>query len=90
MDLDRLAALASLTIREEERPGLERELTRIINYMSVLDELDIADAQPMSHVLPLENVLREDAPAPSVPRHVLLAGAPDTDGETWLVPRAVE
>ena len=41
-------------------------------------------------VFPLKNVLRPDETAPSADRASLLAGAPAADGESFLVPKAVE
>ena len=51
---------------------------------------DPAGAEPLSHVFPLKNVLRPDETAPSADRASLLAGAPAADGESFLVPKAVE
>ena len=67
-----------------------RELERILDYMAVLDGLDTAGTEPLSHVFPLKNVLRPDETAPSADRAALLAGAPAADGESFLVPKAVE
>ena len=67
-----------------------RELERILDYMAVLGGLDTAGAEPLSHVFPLKNVLRPDETAPSADRAALLAGAPAADGESFLVPKAVE
>ncbi|MFR5809360.1 MAG: Asp-tRNA(Asn)/Glu-tRNA(Gln) amidotransferase subunit GatC [Flavonifractor plautii] len=65
-------------------------MERILDYMAVLDGLDTAGAEPLSHVFPLKNVLRPDETAPSAGRTALLAGAPAADGESFLVPKAVE
>ena len=85
--IDHLSDLARLSL-----PGGEiaRELERILDYMAVLDGLDTAGAEPLSHVFPLKNVLRPDETAPSADRASLLAGAPAADGESFLVPKAVE
>ena len=69
---------------------IARELERILDYMAVLDGLDTAGTEPLSHVFPLKNVLRPDETAPSADRAALLAGAPAADGESFLVPKAVE
>ena len=46
--------------------------------------------EPMSHVFPVKNVLREDEGKPSSPRQALLANAPAPDEAAFLVPKAVE
>ena len=66
------------------------QLEQIIAYMDVLNQLDTAGVEPMSHVFPVKNVLREDEVMPSQVRYELLAGSPAGDKEAFLVPKAVE
>ena len=66
------------------------QLEQIIACMAVLDKLDTAGVEPMSHVFPVKNVLREDEAVPSQDRTELLAGAPASDQGMFLVPQAVE
>ena len=88
--IDHLSDLARLSLPGGEKEEIARELERILDYMAVLDGLDTAGAEPLSHVFPLKNVLRPDETAPSAGRTALLAGAPAADGESFLVPKAVE
>lgn len=90
MELERLADLARLSLAGEDREQLNEELEQIIGYMSVLEGLDTEGVEPMHHVIPLKNVLREDAICPSAQRELLLCNAPDCDGAYWLAPRTVE
>jgi aspartyl-tRNA(Asn)/glutamyl-tRNA(Gln) amidotransferase subunit C len=41
---------------------------------------------PTSHVVEVENALREDVPTPCLPREVALANAPATQDGGFLVP----
>ena len=66
------------------------ELQGILAYMDVLNTLDTSGVEPMSHVFPVKNVLREDEVVPSGDRSELLKNAPASDGEAFLVPKAVE
>ena len=86
--IDHLSDLARLSLPGGEKEEIARELERILDYMAVLDGLDTAGAEPLSHVFPLKNVLRPDETAPSADRAALLA--PAADGESFLVPNAVE
>ena len=88
--IDYIAELSRLEVPEGERQAMTAELERILAYMDVLNKLDTDGVEPMSHVFPVKNVLREDVAAPSQDRAELLAGAPAADGESFLVPRAVE
>lgn len=88
--VDYIAGLARLELEPEEKRDMTAELERIVAYMDVLNQLDTAGVEPMSHVFPVKNVLREDEVTPSQDRAGLLAGSPAGDGEAFLVPKAVE
>ena len=88
--VDYVAELSRLAIAPEEKETLREELGSIVAYMDVLAELDTTGVPAMSHVFPVKNVFREDAVQPSYDRAALLANAPKTDGEGFLVPKTVE
>ncbi len=88
--VDYLAGLSRLELQEGDRQAMTAELERILAYMDVLERLDTQGVEPMSHVFPVKNVLREDEVIPSQAREELLAGSPAPDGEAFLVPKTVE
>ena len=88
--VDYISELSRLELESDEKLGITAQLEQIIAYMDVLNKLDTQDVEPMSHVFPVKNVLREDEVEPSQDRAELLAGAPVPDREAFLVPKAVE
>lgn len=88
--VDYIAGLSRLELEAGEKQAMTAELERIIAYMDVLNRLDTAGVEPMSHVFPVKNVLREDEVEPSQDRAGLLAGSPAGDREAFLVPKTVE
>ena len=66
------------------------DLEGILAYMDTLNALDTSDVEPLSHVFPVKNVLREDEVQPSMDRGELLKNAPAADDEAFLVPKTVE
>lgn len=88
--IDYIAGLSRLEVPEGGRQAMTAELERIVAYMDVLERLDTDGVEPMSHVFPVKNVLREDEVIPSQDRGALLAGSPAPDGEAFLVPKTVE
>ncbi|WP_294755956.1 Asp-tRNA(Asn)/Glu-tRNA(Gln) amidotransferase subunit GatC [uncultured Flavonifractor sp.] len=88
--VDYVSELSRLKLPEAEKAAMAAELEKIVDYMDVLSGLDTTGVEPLSHVFPVKNVLRADQVAPSCDREALLAGAPASDGEAFLVPRAVE
>ena len=88
--VDYISQLSRLQLPQEEKTAMTAQLEGIVAYMDVLNRLDTSGVEPMSHIFPLKNVLRSDDVVPSYDRETLLAGSPAGDGETFLVPKAVE
>jgi len=88
--VDYISELSRLKLPEEEKEKVAGELERITGYMETLNALDTSGVEPMSHVFPVKNVLREDEVRPSFDRSELLKCAPAADGEAYLVPKTVE
>jgi aspartyl-tRNA(Asn)/glutamyl-tRNA(Gln) amidotransferase subunit C len=81
-----VARLARLRLTDEEVGRMGEELSTILDHIEKLNELDLDGVEPTSHVVELENVLREDVPRPSLDRDKALAQAPDTAGGGFRVP----
>ena len=81
-----VARLARLRLSEEEVQTMTGELSKVLDHIEKISELDLDGVEPTSHVVELENVLREDVPRPSLPREKALEQAPDTDGTGFRVP----
>jgi len=89
-DVAHVAELAHLALSEEEIARLQRELNRILEHFAELQQLKTDDVEPMSHAVPMVNVLREDAVRPSLPIDAVVGNAPDRADEFFRVPRIVE
>src|SRR5215212_2750262 len=73
-----VARLARLELTEDEIERYSGELSNVLDYIEKISELgDLADVEPTSHVVEVENALRADEPRPSLPVEVALENAPD-------------
>jgi aspartyl-tRNA(Asn)/glutamyl-tRNA(Gln) amidotransferase subunit C len=82
-----VARLARLELTEDEVERMSEELSKVLDHIEKIGELgDLADVEPTSHVVAVENVLRTDEPRPSLPPDVALAGAPERDMGGFRVP----
>jgi aspartyl-tRNA(Asn)/glutamyl-tRNA(Gln) amidotransferase subunit C len=81
-----VARLARLALSDDEVERMAGELSGILDHIERIGELDLDGVEPTSHVVALENVLRADEPAPSLPRERALAGAPDATDAGFRVP----
>lgn len=85
-----VAQLSRLKLQAEDVEPMTAQLEQIIGYIGVLEGLDTTEVEGQDHILELKNVLREDTLCPSLDREALLKSAPASDGEAFLVPRAVD
>ncbi len=81
-----VARLARLRLTEDELERMPGELSKILEHVEAMNELDLDGVEPTSHVVELQNVLREDVPRPSLPRERALEGAPDVADGGFRVP----
>jgi aspartyl-tRNA(Asn)/glutamyl-tRNA(Gln) amidotransferase subunit C len=81
-----VARLARLELTDEEIERFSGELSKVLDYIEKISELDLADVPPTSHVIDVENALRADEPRPSLPREQALASAPDAALGGFRVP----
>jgi aspartyl-tRNA(Asn)/glutamyl-tRNA(Gln) amidotransferase subunit C len=89
-DVEHVAKLARLEFSEEEKKTLVSQLNRILDYMEKLNELDTSNVEPLSHVIPLTNVFREDKVKPSLPVQEVLKNAPAKSDKFFKVPKVIE
>jgi len=82
-----VARLARLELSEEEVERFSGELSKVVEWVETIGELgDLADVPPTSHVVEIENNLRDDEPRPCLPQEVALESAPDPAMGGFRVP----
>ncbi len=86
-DVEHVAKLAKLKLTEEEKTAYQEKLDAILQYMQQLQELDTTGVAPTTHVLPLENVMRQDEVGVCLPREKALSNAPEPEDGYFRVPR---
>jgi aspartyl-tRNA(Asn)/glutamyl-tRNA(Gln) amidotransferase subunit C len=81
-----VARLARLRLSEEELDRMAGEMSTILGHVETMNELDLEGVEPTSHVVELQNVLREDVPRECLPRERALEQAPDAADGGFRVP----
>lgn len=81
-----VASLARLDLSEDEVERLTGELSAILDAVSKVSELDLADVPPTSHPLELVNAWAEDAPRDSLSLDDVFANAPARENDLFRVP----
>jgi aspartyl-tRNA(Asn)/glutamyl-tRNA(Gln) amidotransferase subunit C len=88
-DVEQIAKLARLEFTREEKEKLTHQMNQILTYMEKLNEVDTTNVEPLSHVIELDNVFRDDVVQPSSPRQKMLQNAPDHTEEFFKVPKVI-
>jgi aspartyl-tRNA(Asn)/glutamyl-tRNA(Gln) amidotransferase subunit C len=75
--VDHVARLARLELSDAEAEQMAVELSKVLDHIEAIRELDLDGVEPTSHVVDVVNALRPDVPEPSLDREVALASAPE-------------
>jgi aspartyl-tRNA(Asn)/glutamyl-tRNA(Gln) amidotransferase subunit C len=88
-DVLRCAALAHLSLREEELEPMRVAMTRMLTHAASLDELDLDEVEPMLAGLGKPLPRREDEPRDTFTQGQALANAPEQDRGQFVVPKVL-
>jgi aspartyl-tRNA(Asn)/glutamyl-tRNA(Gln) amidotransferase subunit C len=82
-----IAFLARLDLSEEETEMFVSQFKDILDYVSILNEVDTESVPPAYLFSANKSVLREDEIEPSVPTEEFLANAPQSKDDYVVIPR---
>jgi aspartyl-tRNA(Asn)/glutamyl-tRNA(Gln) amidotransferase subunit C len=86
----RIARLARIRIEEDEVTQYQDELNAILGFVEQLDEVDVADVEPMTSVTPMRLRRREDVVSDGGYAERIVANAPLSEDNFFMVPKVVE
>jgi aspartyl-tRNA(Asn)/glutamyl-tRNA(Gln) amidotransferase subunit C len=81
-----VARLARLDLTDDELEHYTDQLAAILDHAADIEALDLEGVEPMTHPVPLVNVLREDIVRPCLDRDEVLAAAPEAESGRFKVP----
>ena len=85
-----VAHLARIKLNDEELDLLSHQLQDIVNFIDKLKELDVSGVKPTSHILPANNMFRQDLPVQSLSSDEALDNAPKKKENFFVVPKVIE
>jgi aspartyl-tRNA(Asn)/glutamyl-tRNA(Gln) amidotransferase subunit C len=74
--IEHVAQLAHLGLEPDEVDEMTAQLSSVLDHVTRLQEVDTSEVPPTSHVVPLQNIMRDDEVMPSWPPNDVLANAP--------------
>jgi aspartyl-tRNA synthetase len=85
-----VARLARLRLSEAEVTQFQKNLNAVLDYAETLNDLDTTEVEPMSHVLEIKNVWREDRPQKKRTAKAVMLNAPAKEKNYFKVPKILE
>ncbi|MDV2581734.1 Asp-tRNA(Asn)/Glu-tRNA(Gln) amidotransferase subunit GatC [Alkalibacillus haloalkaliphilus] len=85
-----VANLARLSITEQEAEKYSEQLSAIIDFSELLNELDTSNVEPTTHVLEMKNIVRKDEPKEWISKDDALKNAPDQKDGQFRVPSILD
>ncbi|WP_024585512.1 Asp-tRNA(Asn)/Glu-tRNA(Gln) amidotransferase subunit GatC [Aliihoeflea sp. 2WW] len=86
----RVAHLARIAVTDQEAERMTGELNAILGFVEQLGEVDVSGVEPMTSVTPMEMKKRVDAVTDGGKAEDVVANAPATDENFFLVPKVIE
>ncbi|GLS29482.1 aspartyl/glutamyl-tRNA(Asn/Gln) amidotransferase subunit C [Mesorhizobium albiziae] len=86
----RVAHLARIAVSEEDAERMTGELNVILGFVEQLNEVDVSGVEPMTSVIPMDMKKRQDAVTDGDKPSDIVANAPATQENFFLVPKVVE
>ncbi len=89
-DVHYIANLARLQVTDEEAQSYAKDMSNILEYMELLNEVNTDNVAPLEHVIDLESRFRKDEAKEPLSHEDALKNAPDADSDYFRVPKVIE
>jgi aspartyl-tRNA(Asn)/glutamyl-tRNA(Gln) amidotransferase subunit C len=86
----RVARLARIAVNEEDANRMTGELNAILGFVQQLDEVDVSGIEPLTSVIPMALRRREDAITDGAKAEDVVANAPASEENFFVVPKVIE
>jgi aspartyl-tRNA(Asn)/glutamyl-tRNA(Gln) amidotransferase subunit C len=88
--VEKVAHLARLELSETEKQDMIQDMSKILDFMAKLNELDTTGVEPLVYMTDGANVLRNDVVKQQVTHEEALENAPKHDKDYFLVAKVIE
>ena len=85
-----IALLARLGLSDEEVDKFGEQLSHLLENFEILQKVDTSGVSPTAQTVDLQNVIRDDEVAPSLPPEQILDNAPRKEGDFFRVRPVLE
>ena len=80
-DIQNLAHLSRLELSNSEAISMKEDLSKILDFIATIEQLDLKNIEPLVYMTTSENVLREDRASSSIGHDQAMKNAPEADSD---------
>ncbi len=88
--VNKLSDLAKLNFNEEEEKEIINDLSRMIEFVDKLKEINVDGIEPLIYMNDETNIFREDIVKMEITREEALKNAPLADSDYFKVPKVLK
>ena len=86
----RVARLSRIAVKDDEAERMANELNGILGFIEQLDEVNVDNVEPLTSVIPMTLRTREDVVTDGNKASDIVANAPLSEDNFFLVPKVIE
>ncbi len=86
----RVARLSRIAVKDDEAERMANELNAILGFVEQLDEVNVDNIEPLTSVIPMSLCTREDVVNDGNKAADIVANAPLSEDNFFLVPKVIE
>ena len=88
--VDKIAHLARLELTGDEKQDMIKDMSKILDFMAKLNEIDTSGVEPLVYMTDNVNSLREDVVKQEITHEEALLNAPKHDDDYFLVAKVID
>tara|TARA_Y100000385_G_scaffold245817_1_gene264697 strand:+ start:8038 stop:8328 length:291 start_codon:yes stop_codon:yes gene_type:complete len=89
-EIQNLAHLSRLELNESESADMKKDLSKILDFIAAIEEIDIKNVEPLVHMTDSENILREDIISSKLSLKKAMKNNPDQSSNYFTVPKVID
>ena len=89
-EVQNLAHLSRLELNKSESAEMKKDLSKILDFIASIEEIDIKNIEPLVYMTDSENVLRDDIVSSELSLEKAMKNNPDQGSNYFIVPKVID
>lgn len=89
-EVQNLAHLSRLELNKSESAEMKKDLSKILDFIASIEEIDIKNIEPLVYMTDSENVLRDDIVSSELSLEKAMKNNPDQGSNYFTVPKIID